>query len=652
MTEPAPIPADAGLDPADAGLDPADAGLDPADAGLDDRTRKMSGLVARLDRRLARLDRRSSRYSWVRLGLVLAGMAVALFAYQTDNAWAGWAVVLFAGAFAGVVYAHRQVIDSLERHRIWRRIKATHTARMARDWPRIPPPPDRKPAAGHPFETDLNLSGPRSVMHLLDTAVSCGGSDRLRAWLLDPVPDPARLQARQALVRELTPLTGFRDRLTLHGVLVNDAAADRWDGERLLEWLDRHTGHHRIRPLLLLLFALAGLNVVLVLAHVWALLPALWPFSLTVYAWVYLLKRRSFIGLFDEAFYLERTLNRFRAVLLYLEAYPYRPDGPLARLCAPFCAPGRRPSAELRRIARIATAANSQKSEVLWLLFNVLMPWDLFFAYLLERYKETVRTVLPHWLDTWYDLEALCSLATFADLNPGYVLPEVRPPETAPLFEARALGHPLLPDTVKVRNDFVVHRTGEIALITGSNMSGKSTFLRTLGVNLALAYAGGPVDAAAVRTVPFRLFTCIQVADSVQDGISYFYAEVRRLKALLTALGTAHPYPLFFLIDEIFRGTNNRERLVGSRAFVRALAHGHGVGAISTHDLELVHLGAEVEGIHNFHFREAIRDGRMVFDYRLRPGPCPTTNALKIMQMEGLPVDAVTPGAWSERGAG
>ena len=138
--------------------------------------------------------------------------------------------------------------------------------------------------------------------------------------------------------------------------------------------------------------------------------------------------------------------------------------------------------------------------------------------------------------------------------------------------------------------------------------------------------------------MPFRLFTCIQVSDSVNDGISYFYAEVRRLKALLAELKRPHPFPLFFLIDEIFRGTNNRERLIGSRSYIRALAGGHGTGLISTHDLELVYLADELPDLRNMHFREEVREGRMVFEYHLHEGPCPTTNALKIMALEGLPL--------------
>jgi DNA mismatch repair ATPase MutS len=181
-------------------------------------------------------------------------------------------------------------------------------------------------------------------------------------------------------------------------------------------------------------------------------------------------------------------------------------------------------------------------------------------------------------------------------------------------------------------------------------MAGKSVFLKTVGVNLSLAYAGGPVNAQLLRTVPFRLFTSMGISDSVTDGISFFYAEVRRLRALLAELERDHPLPLLFCIDEIFRGTNNRERLIGSRAYLRALAGKHGLGFIATHDLELAKLAGELPQVVNFHFRDRVEDGRMVFDYILRPGPCPTTNALRIMQLEGLPVEALPVDAsnWSD----
>jgi DNA mismatch repair ATPase MutS len=196
----------------------------------------------------------------------------------------------------------------------------------------------------------------------------------------------------------------------------------------------------------------------------------------------------------------------------------------------------------------------------------------------------------------------------------------------------------LIADPARVTNDFTLQQMGEVIIITGSNMSGKSTFLRTVGANLALAYAGSTVSAQALECLPFRLFTSMNVSDSLSDGISFFYAEVRRLKALLEQLEMTHTLPLLFLIDEIFRGTNNRERQIGSRAYTQALAGKNGAGLISTHDLELAHLAENIPAVRNFHFREDIHDGKMVFDYQIRPGPSPTTNALRIMALAGLPV--------------
>jgi DNA mismatch repair ATPase MutS len=287
-------------------------------------------------------------------------------------------------------------------------------------------------------------------------------------------------------------------------------------------------------------------------------------------------------------------------------------------------------------VGRVVFAAGLRGNPVVWVLINTIVPWDMIFGWLLARYRAELAERMPVWLDTWYELEALSSLATFAWLNPDYQFPVIHAEGG---LQATALGHPLLPYPTKISNDFSLTETGTVVIITGSNMSGKSSFLRTLGVNLVLAYAGGVVDGTRFETPLFRVFSTIRVNDSLTEGFSYFYAEVRRLKALLNALQAEHPYPLFFLIDEIFKGTNNRERLIGSRAYIRALVGGNGMGVVSTHDLELVQLADEIPQVLNYHFREDVVDGRMIFDYKLRLGPCPTTNALKIMQLEGLPVE-------------
>ncbi len=170
-------------------------------------------------------------------------------------------------------------------------------------------------------------------------------------------------------------------------------------------------------------------------------------------------------------------------------------------------------------------------------------------------------------------------------------------------------------------------------------MSGKSTFLRTVGINLCLAYAGAPVNSASMATSLYEIFTCIKINDSVVDGISYFYAEVKKLKELLDEFENDNGLKKFFLIDEIFKGTNNKERLKGSRAFIKKLSELKGTGFISTHDLELVNLENEISKIENYHFREEIKNDQMLFDYTIHNGPCPTTNALKIMSLAGLPIE-------------
>ncbi|HEX9616574.1 MAG TPA: hypothetical protein VGA03_04110, partial [Anaerolineales bacterium] len=577
------------------------------------------------------------------LGTLLAGAIAVFLALLSEQARPlQIAILAFVAAFSLVVFLHRRVDRGARRFALSRRYHEAQRARLVLAWDGIPPSTASPPDRGHPFAADLYVTGPRSLHRLLDTAVSTGGSERLRDWLLGPVPDLDRLYERQALVRELRPRPGFRSRLALGGALVLAAGYERWDGEQLLRWLEENLTGKSLGRILAALAILAGFNTGLFLLALLGGAPAYWIISLTVYAAAYLWVYRDLSEVFSQAQHLSDTLDRFRAVLAFLENYPYEPESRLARLCAPFWQAGQRPSRYLRRIAWIASAASLQGNPVVWLLLNGLVPWDLFFAYQLQRYKAAMRGQLPAWLEAWYELEALNSLANFAYLNPHYTFPQVLrevDPEDGAVFAAQSLGHPLIPEAEKVRNDFRIESLGQVALITGSNMSGKTTFLRTLGANLCLAYAGAPVDSARLTTIPWRLFTCIEVSDSLSDGISYFYAEVRRLKDLLDALRSPHPMPLFFLIDEIFRGTNNRERQIGGRAYVRALAGGHGAGLISTHDLELVTLADALPQVGNYHFQETVLDGRMIFDYRLRPGPSPTTNALRIMEMEGLPVD-------------
>jgi ABC-type multidrug transport system fused ATPase/permease subunit len=596
--------------------------------------------VERLANEIERLHELDRRYFWVRLVVLIAGSMAIFFAYQSRISSILLASILvFLTLFSGVVYLNRRVRYSILRFQLSRGYFKCQLARMRLDWKKIPLAAEFQMVEDHPFASDLDLLGENSLQQLLNTAFSRGGSLRLQDWLLNTKPRHEEFSARQAAVKELRELPGFRSRLVLSSNLVSTGDEEAWDGERLIEWLESRKESGRLSRLLVILSLLAAANVILFALFTLNIVPAFWIITLTLYAAIYLFAYRQLDEVFQQAHYLSITLENFRAVLLFLEQYRYRPGSHLSQLCQPFLASGQRPSKYLRRIAGIASAAGISANPVVWLLLNLVVPWDVFFAYKLQRYKQLMREVLPRWLDAWYELEAVNSLANFSYLNPDYSFPEF---ETAPggeCLKARAIGHPLIPHEVKICNDFSLDELGSVVLITGSNMSGKSTFLRTIGINMVLAFSGAPVNAEMLKTRIFRLFSVIQVTDSLADGISYFYAEVRRLKALSDALEHQHGLPLFFLIDEIFRGTNNRERQIGSRAYINMLVGGNGTGLISTHDLELVEIAQNVPNVTNYHFQEEITEGRMHFDYCLRPGPSETTNALQIMQMEGLPIE-------------
>ncbi len=600
--------------------------------------------VGRLQKRITTLELRSNKYSWTRVAIFFVGLGLAILAFFLLNRWwgVGLAGVTFV-LFALAARFHSRIERSLARHKLLSYIKTTQLARIHLNWDAIPAAYPFEPVGEHPFEIDLDITGFRSLHQLLNTAVSREGSQRLHDWLLRTTPDLQLIRQRQTLVSELAPLTLFRDKLLMNSLLASRRASEQLEGKRLLNWLGQRSLSTSLLPLLSGSSALCLLTLVLLGLNVFAGLPPLWIFSVLCTLALFFATAHLRGDLFDDAFYLRDAFGTLSSVFEYLEHYPYGQHQHLKKLCEPFYSDSKhRPSLLLKRTSHIASASTLKNNGILWLVINALVPWDAYCAYRLQECKVQIATRLPVWLDVWFELEALCSLATFAYLNPEYILPDVVSPDEQvghDVFSGRGLGHPLIQMEKKVTNDFAISRLGEVVIITGSNMSGKSTFLRTLGVNLCLAYAGGPVDAALLRTSLFRLFTCIRVSDSVADGYSYFYAEVRRLKALLEELVQPEQLPLFFLVDEIFKGTNNRERLIGSRSYVRAVVGRNCVGLISTHDLELVRLADILPGVSNKHFREDVIDGNMVFDYVLRSGPSPTTNALKIMRMEGLPIE-------------
>lgn len=603
------------------------------------REQALQRLLRRTDRLLQNGLRASATFTRWRLVLFVTALLCTITLYRLSWYQAGnLSLGSFLAFFLILASYHTRLEQRIHRLRQWQQIKLTHLARLRLDWGRLP----ERIYAGpdhHLYAKDLDLVGPHSLSQLLDTTVSSHGRERLASWLLTQPPAPHAWTERQSLVRTLTPRSLFRDRLALEARLLGEQEID---GHRLAAVLQHRLEIPRLHIILPIQAVLAGITAGLGFAALMNWLPGYWMLSFGLYALLYFFTDQG-EELLEHAVGLHHQVEKLGTVFGHIDRHAGGSPSALSRTWAPLADSPTAPVRLIRQAARTLYAISIKAHPVVHLIVNALCPWDLWFARKLGQIQDQIRDHLPLWLDRLAEIEAAAALATFAHLHPTYIWPsslrtDDRRNGTTARCSARHLGHPLIPAASRVANDVSLEGLGQVLLVTGSNMSGKSTFLRTLGINLCLAQAGAPVCASHFEWTWLRLVCCIRVDDSLEAGLSFFYAEVKRLKSLLDATTDRSGPPVLFLIDEIFKGTNNRERLIGSRSFITGLSQGNGFGLVTTHDLELTDLENTVPGLRNAHFQETVAAGTLQFDYTLRPGPCPTTNALRIMQMEGLPV--------------
>jgi len=605
------------------------------------RHQSLKRIIRRAHELLSRGEHASQQYSRWRLGIFLTGFLVCLILYKSEWYHLGnFALALFLVIFFTVTQYHSRLKHRLHRLRLWRHIKEAHLARLRLDWSNIPSRAFTPPA-GHTYAGDLDITGTHSLLELVDVTFSVPGQARLMNWFLTQNQtslEKATWSERQQLVKELKALTLLRDRMILETQLLS---SDPLSGDRIYSLLEKPVEFSHLKTLVIVAGGLCLVTFSLFLG--WGLweIPGYWIVSFGCYVVLYFSNAGHLSPVFGRVLALRHELEKLEAIARRLEHQSFHNFPTLQNLSLPLTSSPHRPSASLRQLARLSHALSVKAHPLVHLVLNALVPWDMALTHRLTQVCSFLRPTLPIWLDRIATIDAASSLATFAYLNPTYHWPhrETSPKDTqSPSLRATNLGHPLIPAKRRITNDIDLRDRGQILLVTGSNMSGKSTFLRTIGINVCLAQAGAPVCAEAFDWTWMRLFCCIRVTDSLEEGLSYFYAEVKRLKVILDAVTERTKQPVLFLIDEIYKGTNNRERLRGSESFIQALRQGNGLGLITTHDLELAHLETDGKGVINVHFQESVEGGKLLFDYRLRPGPCPTTNALRIMAQEGLPI--------------
>ena len=609
-----------------------------------DRATEASGSA---DRLRARFDTLANLRMGV--GIALVAAAVGYLAIPNARGSVGGLSLFLVVSFIVLVVRHARV----RRAEIWYRelaevaLEARH--RRLRGWNELQgdhsePPPD------HPYADDLDVFGHASLHVLLGTTCTRPGDDLLRDWLLAPAPSEV-VRGRQAAVRELAPAIDFRDELQAMGRIAGPVEPEQL--RVLLEWAESPSWLLHKRGLRWLAVALPTFLVVTAALHFFGVIPYLWNLPIIVgvlLAWRYtprihddfartssgdsgLRRYHGLVAHIAEGRFEDPLLTELRANLVG-ESPSLAGSEPLAQAEAP--------SRSLQRLFRLVDLANVRYNPQVHYPLNAVTLWDVHILVRMEHWKERHGKALRGWMEALGRTDALSALAGLSHAHPEWAFPEVADSQLGdePRLEATALGHPLLAPESAVRNDVDLGPPGSLLLVTGSNMSGKSTLLRAIGANVILAGAGGPVCAEAMSLPVADLRTSMRIRDSLEEGISYFMAELNRLKAVCEAASGASERPVLYLLDEMLQGTNTAERQIAARRILRHLLAQHAIGAATTHDLTL----AEAEDLEDHavlvHFRESLEareDGPSIsFDYQLRPGIATSTNALRLMEIMGL----------------
>lgn len=482
--------------------------------------------------------------------------------------------------------------------------------------------------SSHPYSADLDIFGSGSLFELLSRARTRAGEETLANWLLHPAA-PDVVLARQAAVSELRPRLGLREDLALLGEGVRSgedaqslaawATAPLWDVSR---WL-------RVTAMVLALLAVVTLIL-------WIIGFGITPFLVALilgraFAFRYRTPVGHVVSAVDAA---GRDLALLSGVLGRLEKEQFTSPR-LAELRAALDVEGLAPSRQIARLNRLIDLLDAQRNVIFAPLALILL-WPVQLAIAIESWRRSSGPAVVRWLDAVGEFEALSSLAGHAYERPHDPFPELA--EGGTCFEGEGLGHPMIPESRNVRTDLHLSDQRErVLIVSGSNMSGKSTLLRTVGTNTVLAMAGATVRARRLRLSQLQVGASIRIQDSLQAGASRFYAEITRLRQIV---GLTEKAPrVLFLLDEILHGTNSHDRRIGAEGVVRGLIERGAIGLVTTHDLTLARIADELAPqAANVHFEDQLEGGKLSFDYQLRPGIVQRSNALELMRSVGLEV--------------
>lgn len=575
-------------------------------------------------------ESRGNRLSWLRLITFLAVVVVLGGAFMERSGALGALGLLALAGFFAAVAAHGRTIAAQERALYRRDTHIRQLARAGHGWTRFASKGETLLPRDHAYAWDIDLIGQGSLFQRIDVTHTQLGAQTLANWLAAG-SDMGTARARQVAVQELRDQPELRRELEVAGANAKGEKLDATRVQALVELPLLFAQKPWLRPIS---FVLPVLTLSAIALGALDRIPSsTWVLFAIAQGLLLMRVGPELRNTLDVSGAKAPALQAYKQMLLILEQASWQ--SPLLQsLQERVKVEGKKPSAQLARLAFWVGLADA-RFNILHIVLNTLLCWDLHVVYGLEGFVRDVGRRVNAWFLALAELEALCAFACLAELDPSASMPELAGDDTP--LTAAGLAHPLLTPGARVANDLHLRGPGSALVVTGSNMAGKSTLLRSVGLNIALALAGGPVIARSMCVPRVRLRASMRADDSLEAGSSYFHAELSKLKRVIQDAQLAPP--VFFLLDELLRGTNARARHVGARAVLVHLLDRSGTGLCATHDVELAALGNQDEKrIENVHFTDVMVNGEMCFDYRLRQGIVRTSNALRLLALAGIDV--------------
>jgi hypothetical protein len=589
---------------------------------------------------VARFEKLHIRLGNLRLIVVIATLIAAWFAFHRD-AFSPWSLLLALALFLAIAIFHAKVLRNRACAERAVDFYRKGLARIEDRWFHADGPDPNRPAPDPTgshidihsslYATDLDLFGEASLFQLLSAARTRMGEDTLAGWLLAPSP-VAEITQRHEAITELRSNLDLREDVAILGPISGKDLKVGIHPEALTQWAE--APNQLARPWLRwlsLLFAVAATAA----AIVWAELGTKTPFFaiIIVETIITAFLRKQTSAVFHQTEHALDDLQLLTSLLARIEREHFKASR-LQAIQTALSSHHLPASQAIGRLQKIVEYIRSLDNAFMRFL-NIPLMYGVQVAYAAEAWRRAHGPAVRSWLKAVAEAEALLSLSGYSYEHPADPFPEFV--EGPPCFNARQLGHPLIPTAKCVPNDVSLTAEAPVVLISGSNMSGKSTLLRAVGINAVLAMAGAPVRAQHLQLTPLQIGASILINDSLQEGSSRFYAEITRLRQICD-LAENNP-PVLFLLDELLQGTNSKDRLVGAEGVVHALLASGAIGLITTHDLALTHIGDQNQARpRNAHFQDHIEEGRMTFDYKLQDGVVTKSNGIELMRLIGLKV--------------